>query len=187
MDEAPEERRLRAARRIVELAEQFGERSHDLQVDLVREFQEAVREHAALTGAIDIEDDDDEQLVLGSDGRFGGRLLADSAGSDGGDEWLEIAGPSDVVDHYDAVDLFADLADAVREQFPETEEPTVGTWAEDELPGDGSGAAGELRDTPPEETESGSRRVLRDLHDAGVYSDTEYAAKLAELDRSEGA
>jgi hypothetical protein len=212
-----DEPQRRAAGWIVALAREFAARSRDAQIRLVHEFEAAVRDHVSVLGPVSIEDDDDEQLALGIDGRFQGRLLITSGGST---SWQVIGGAADLVDHYDLVDLFSDLTDAIQEQYPGADDqsgglagaaPTspdpldspltsneraarlsLGSWS---APGGARPDDGAASGTPPadeetepasEETEPASLRILRDLHDAGVYSDAEYAAKLAELERPPG-
>jgi hypothetical protein len=200
-----DESRRRAASRIRGIARQFAVRSRDDQMRLVHEFEQAIRDDAAALGTVSIEDGDDEQLALGADGRFQGRLLEEN---DGRSAWQVVGGAGDIVDHYDLVDLFADLTDAIDEVFPGLEDApgdvqavrpdpldspltgneraahlAIGPWAERAAASPPDSVPSSPPD-PGEEAESPSRRILRDLHAAGVYSDAEYAAKLAELDQA---
>ena len=189
MPASMDEPQRRAVSEILALAQQFASRSRRGQAELIQEFEDAVREHVELLGPVSIEDDADEQLVLGADGRFEGRVLVDD---DGGSHWEAIGRPLDVIDHYDPVDLFADLSDAIHEQFEEGEEAPDDTAQRDaaERVVAGEPPWAPASDSLPagiDETEPASRTILRDLHDAGVYSDAEYAAKLAELDQPPGA
>ncbi|HJW22175.1 MAG TPA: hypothetical protein VJ506_07095 [Candidatus Limnocylindrales bacterium] len=187
-----DEPQRRAVSRILALAQQFASRSRQSQAALIQEFEDAVREHVELLGPLSVEDDEDEQLVLGADGRFQGRVLVED---DGGSHWEAIGGPLDVIDHYDPVDLFADLSVAIHEQFEGGEESpgdvTQRVAAERVEPGESpwapAAAALATDGAEADETEPASRKILRDLHEAGVYSDAEYAAKLAELDQPPGA
>ena len=195
-----DEARHRAATRILAIARELAIRSRQAQISLIHEFEDSVREHAAVLGRLPIEAQADEELALGRDGRFEGRLLVEDGGSS---SWQVIGGAADVVDHYDLVDLFADLSDALADEFPDLEAdasgepdpadtpPTVERPPADggpamPMPPAASDAAPAWSDAAADgdETESASRRILRDLHDAGVYSDADYAAKLAELDQA---
>jgi hypothetical protein len=102
-----------AARRLYDLAMDFAERALRSQSDLVREFETLAAAPMAWVGAVLVDDDDDEHLVLQADGHFAGRAMDDDT-----ERWEQISSPADVADHYDPVDLFTDLADAVAEMFP---------------------------------------------------------------------
>ena len=182
--------RLDAARRLHALAVEFTERSHRAQTDLVRAFESAAAAISPQVGDVVVEDDDDESLTLTAAGRFRGSIRDDEAA-----EWRRLEGSDDVVDFYDPVDLFDDLAGAIEDAFPELVDdaddmlsatsaapsapagaPSIDPWLarmpRPEAAGDGA---------PPE---SASMTILKDLHAAGVFSDEEFAARKAKLEQS---
>ncbi len=197
MAENPSDRAFDAASRLYDLAVEYADRSHAAQAQLVRGFEIAA---AALTGDVGelvIDDDDDERLVLSEDGHFTGRVLV----PDPEPTWESLQSADDIVDYYDPVDLFDDLADCLAQAFPgvaaddgsrepdmpgspdragEAVAPTADPWLSrlaslhpDASQGDVDGEPGE----------TATMKVLRDLHAAGVYTDAEFAAKKAELDK----
>jgi len=103
-----------AARRLHDLAMEFAARARRSQADLIREFEAVAGPPMATVGVVLVDDDDDENLVLQADGHFVGRMLDDETG-----RWEPISSPEEVAEHYDPGDLFADLADAIAEMFPD--------------------------------------------------------------------
>jgi hypothetical protein len=180
---------LEAATRLYDLALTFADRSHAAQAALIREFEHEAEVVGGALGELLIEDADNERLVLTGNGRFEGKVLVTTPGS----TWESLSSPDDIVDYYDPVDLFDDLADSIAEAYPGVAArpdgavaPAVSTdpWfarqaavASSETTPDGglSGAAA------PAET--ATMTVLRDLHAAGVYTDAEFEQKMAELER----
>ena len=102
-----------AARRLYDIAMDFADRALRTQANLIREFETLAAAPMQWVGAVLVDDDDDEHLVLQADGHFAGRAMDDDT-----DQWERIASPDDVADHYDPVDLFTDVADAIAEMFP---------------------------------------------------------------------
>jgi hypothetical protein len=102
-----------AAQRLYDLALDYAQRALEAQSDLIREFEGAALPSMRWVGAVLVDDDDDEHLILQADGHFAGRALDDDTG-----HWEHISSPDDVADHYDPVDLFTDLADAIAEMYP---------------------------------------------------------------------
>ncbi|HEX7948935.1 MAG TPA: SHOCT domain-containing protein [Candidatus Limnocylindrales bacterium] len=181
--------RLDAARRLRALALEFTERSRLAQADLVRAFEAAAAAISPQVGDVVVEDDDDESLTLTAGGRFRGSVRdADTV------EWRALEASADVVDFYDPVDLFDDLAGAIEDAFPELADeadempsapsaaptdrpaPSIDPWL-NRMPRPDAAQA----DGAPLET--ASLTILRDLHAAGVFSDEEFARRKAELDR----
>jgi hypothetical protein len=101
-----------AAGALHDLALEWREQSLDAEARLFEEFNRASA-GSARVGEFVIIDDDDEQLVIGSDGQLSARFLDRSTGV-----WRELNGPDEMVDSYDPTDVFADLADALREAYP---------------------------------------------------------------------
>ena len=105
------------AQRLYDLALDYAERSLSSQEELVRAFEAEAARWAGTVGEVVIDNDDDEQLRLGTDGRFNGRVFEKDTGA-----WEVVASPERVAAHYDPVDLFNDLADALEELFPGLDE-----------------------------------------------------------------
>lgn len=185
--------RLDAARRLHALAIEFTERSRLAQADLVRSFESVAAGISPQVGDVVVEDDDDEQLTLAASGRFRGSIRDDDTA-----EWRTLEASDDVVDFYDPVDLFDDLAGAIEDAFPELSDdagdrpsaelavaaapssgsrpaPSIDPWLARMPRPDATGGGG-----PPE---SASMTILRDLHAAGVFSDEEFAARKAKLEQ----
>jgi hypothetical protein len=100
---------------LADLARRFAERSRAREIDLLNEFELRA---AGLTGVIGelivVVDDDDERLVLGSNGHFAGSIVPkDRPGT-----WESLDWPDELVQFYDPADMFADLADALIEAYP---------------------------------------------------------------------
>jgi hypothetical protein len=197
---------LDAARRLYELALDYLERSRSAQAALVAEFEDDAAALSDLVGEMAIDVDVDERLVLTSTGRFSGRVLVDKPT----ESWREINSAEDVAEFYDPTDLFADLADAIAEAYPDVDDGAELDDADehgamsampraDEIPAQGQlggqpdesfpvsggppgSAAGPAIPNEDEAGESASLRILRDLHAAGVYTDAEFKAKKADLD-----
>lgn len=185
--------RSEAARRLRELAIEFTERSHRAQSDLIRSFEAAAAALSPQVGDVVVEQGDDEALALGADGRFRGSLLDRQTA-----EWRAIESPDDVVDFYDPVDLFDDLAGAIEEAVPglaDDDGDAVGSAPLDAASPPASGRAPGIdpwlaripRAEPAQDgapVESASMTILKDLHAAGVFSDEEFAARKAKLEQS---
>jgi len=187
-----------AALRLYDLALDYSERSHAAEAELVRAFEAEAAALAHEVGELVVEDDDDERLIFTARGRFAGQVLL----GDPAPGWQALDSPDDIVEHYDPVDLFADLANAIAEAFPGVDDqgmpaealdharlvaadevPAAATqeWSFLAPPGDDIGDAGAPPNSPGAH-ESEMLRVLKDLHVAGVLTDTEFEAKKAELD-----
>ena len=160
-----------AARLLHELALEYAARSHAAAADLIGAFEAAASALSAEIGDLVVTDDDDERLVLTARGRFSGRVLMDEPNP----RWQPLDSPDDVAEHYDTVDLFADVADTVAEAFP-----AIGGSEPPEEPEEPAEAVED--ETEPAE-ESATLRSLEHLHAAGVLSDAEFEAKKIELQR----
>ena len=168
---------LDAARLMQELALAYGDNHDEAPAALIRQFEAAAAGLAEEIGEVEITNEDDEELVLTAGGHFTGRVLVD----DPSPQWKTIDSPADVAEHYDPADLFADLADAVADAFPEIDPAASAGEAADPEP--------EPRDQPaaiapaddPLAEESATLQSLRTLHAAGVLTDEEFEAKRAEL------
>jgi hypothetical protein len=181
-----------AARRLRALAIAYTERSRLAQADLVRSFEAAAAHLSPQVGDVVVENDDDETLTLLASGRFQGSVRDDQTA-----RWRALEAPDDVVAFYDPVDLFDDVAGAVEDAFPgvadEDGDALSGTppapappTAERTAPSIDPWLARIPRpEAVPEDAplESASMTILRDLHAAGVFSDEEFARRLAELER----
>jgi hypothetical protein len=113
MSDAKETIGQEAAQRLYDLALDYAQRALEAQSDLIRDFEAAALPSMRWVGAVLVDDDDDEHLILQADGHFAGRAVDDDTG-----QWEHISSPDDVADHYDPVDLFTDLADAIAEMYP---------------------------------------------------------------------
>lgn len=181
------ERAFDAARGLYQLALDYADRSHAAEAELVGAFEAEAAALAREVGELVVDDDDDERLVLSARGRFTGRVLADDA-SPG---WQTLDSADDIVDYYDPVDLFEDLADAIAEAFPGMDEEERVTWGASEQQGasDADAVAGTAtpersasaapKDEPAQKTEM--LRVLEDLHAAGAMTDAQFEAQKAEI------
>lgn len=118
------------AQRLYDLVLDYVERSLASQVELVRTFEAEAAQWAPSVGEVSIDDDDDERLRLTAEGRFSGRVLDEDTG-----EWEAVASPEGVAAHYDPVDLFNDLADALEELFPGIDEDATTHADEDDARG----------------------------------------------------
>lgn len=169
---------LDAARRLHELALDYAARSHAAATELIRSFEIAA---SALTGEIGelvVTDEDDERLVVTARGRLSGRVLLD----DSNPRWQSLDSPDDVAEHYDAVDLFADIADTVVEAFPEIDDTGGPEEApDDEADGSADDDVGVASGNDPAAQESATLRVLQNLHAAGILTDAEFESKRSEL------
>jgi hypothetical protein len=115
MDEsAGHDRRIWSARELVDLALDFAERAQAEEAALIAEFRERAAGLAEDVGPVVVENDEDERVILRSDGVLAGEVLDDATGS-----WLQVESPEEVASYYDPTDLFLDLADALVERFPE--------------------------------------------------------------------
>jgi hypothetical protein len=112
VDEATDEES--AARSLYDLALEFQVRSQTSEARLIELFEESAEKLTRELGDLIIVDDDDERLVLASDGHFRAEVLPED--SEG--EWRGLADPDELVEFYDPTDVFGDLADALAEAFP---------------------------------------------------------------------
>jgi hypothetical protein len=103
-----------AARALYDLALAFQERSQRVEGNLLDQFQGQAEPYARILGSLTIVDDDDERLVLQSDGG----LRAEVIPEDEPGEWRTLASPDELVEYYDPTDVFGDLADALAEAYP---------------------------------------------------------------------
>lgn len=117
------------AQRLYDLVLDYAERSLASQEELVRAFEAEAAQWTRAVGEVVIGDDDDEHLRLTDEGRFSGRVLDDDTGT-----WEPVTAPDGVAAHYDPVDLFNDLADALEELFPGLAENAGSEADEDALP-----------------------------------------------------
>ena len=97
-----------------DLALMWRERSLDAEAQLFAEFSQAAAGLAHTLGEIVIVDDDDERLIVDGDGQLSARVLDRSTGA-----WRDLDGPDELVESYDPTDVFADLADALADAFPD--------------------------------------------------------------------
>lgn len=190
-----------AARRLRDLALDYIERSHRAQADLVRSFEADAEGLAAQVGEVVVEDDDDERLTFSARGQFQGSVQdrdPNAGRPEAEGAWRTLASADDVVEFYDPVDLFDDLAEAIADAFPEIataaldgrDEPGPGPASKPAVPstdpwfarvGSAEGPSSDPA-APAPPLESASMTILRDLHAAGVFSDEEFAARKAELE-----
>jgi hypothetical protein len=103
-----------AALALYNLALDFQDRSQQSEASLIDQFEEAASRVVERLGDLIIVDDEDERLVLGSNGRFRAEVLPE----DGDGEWRQLQAPDEIVEFYDPTDIFGDLADALAEAFP---------------------------------------------------------------------
>jgi hypothetical protein len=198
-EEREAEPSLEAARRLHDLSLDYAARSHAAVAALVSAFEVQAAGLTDDIGELIITDADDERLVLTAHGQFAGRVLTD----DPTPRWQTLDSPDDIAEHYDPVDLFADVADAVAEAFLGVDDDEVPSDAPDIAPArsggevrstagpepsfvapptDDSGDSEAPNDSPPAQ-ESATLRVLENLHAAGILTDADFEAKKAELDR----
>lgn len=186
--------RFEAARRLRALAIEYTERSRLAQAELIRSFEAAAAAISPQVGDIVVEDDDDEALTLTAAGRFEGSVREDEAA-----QWRALDGPNDVVDFYDPVDLFDDVAAAIEDAVPGLADDDGDAFegAPAAAPPATTGQAApsiepwlarmpQIAERPPEgePLESASMTILKDLHAAGVFSDEEFAARKAKLEQA---
>ena len=126
-----------AARRLYDLALEYQERSQRAESRLLDDFEQAAAPASNLVGELVIVDDDDERLVLSSNGEFRAEVVPEDA--DG--EWRSLTGPEQLVEFYDPTDVFGDLADALAEAYPSVAPELAGSKDETDGSGDGSAAA----------------------------------------------
>jgi hypothetical protein len=188
-----------AARRLYELSLDYAEKALATQADLLRAFEADAGPDMRLVGEVVIDHDNDEHLVLRADGTFGGTTLDDDTGV-----WNAVRSAEDVADHYDPVDVFTDLADAIAETFPglEDEEALAGSgWAD---AADSNGGTTANPESPESSSDAGDGaslgadmgtdrraaphgeqiRALEDLRKAGVMTQAQFEAAKAKLDRT---
>jgi hypothetical protein len=111
-----------AARALYDLTLTFLERSQRTEARIFEQFEEAARPIAPALGDFMITDDDDERLVLTADGA----LKAEVVPEDDVDTWRQLEDPIALVEYYDPMDVFSDLADALAEAYPEVAPETAG-------------------------------------------------------------
>jgi hypothetical protein len=111
---APDEAAEAATDALHDLALVWRERSLDAEEGLFEVFNRAAAGLAGKLGEFVIVEGDDERLILDEDGQLRARVLDRSTGA-----WRELDGPDQLVESYDPTDVFADLADALAEAFPE--------------------------------------------------------------------
>jgi hypothetical protein len=134
-----------AVQRLYDLTLTFVERSQRTEARLFDDFQGAAAPFTFLIGEMTIVDDEDERVMIGTDGRIRAEVVPEDA--DG--EWRMLATPDDLVEFYDPTDVFSDLADALAEAFPEVADEGAGDDAEDA--DDGDELADEAEDEGDEE------------------------------------
>jgi len=121
-----------AARRLYDLALEFQGRSQHSEARLIETFETAAERLTGRVGDLEVVNDDDERLVLESNGNFRAEVVPEDA--DG--EWRTLSSAEELVEFYDPTDIFGDLADALADAFP-----TVAS--EEELLADGEDSADE--------------------------------------------
>jgi hypothetical protein len=103
-----------AARRLYDLALDFQGRSQHSEARLIETFETAAERLTAKVGDLIVVDDEDERLVLESNGNFRAEVIPEEA--DG--EWRTLSSAEEIVEFYDPTDIFGDLADALADAFP---------------------------------------------------------------------
>ncbi|MFL5754970.1 MAG: hypothetical protein ACJ77N_01610 [Chloroflexota bacterium] len=103
-----------AARRLYDLALEFQERSQRSEARLLEQFEDSAGRLSERLGDLIIVDDEDERLLLASDGHFRAEVQPEDAEG----EWRGLQDPDELVEYYDPTDVFGDLADALAEAFP---------------------------------------------------------------------
>ena len=174
---------LDAARLMQELALAYADNREEAPAELIGQFEAAASGLAEEIGEVEITNEDDELLVLTARGHFIGRVLLEEPSR----RWKALDSPAEVAEHYDPADLFADLADAVADAFPEIDPAESAAEAPDpEPPADDLPAATTTPTTAADDhpsEESATLQSLRSLHAAGVLNDEQFEAKRAELRR----
>jgi hypothetical protein len=201
--------RLDAAQALYDLAVDYIERAHAMQAGLIAGFQRDAELWLRTLGEVAIENADDEYLQLAHGGRFRGRLRNSEDGTwvdiVSPEQVADHYDPVDLFDDVAAaveeafpdIDTGADVDDGEADEAEDNRLDDRGT---------GAGSAGGGTSAPSEPTaepwlarqrratggigdeagdgrdETASMEILRHLHEAGVYSDAEFAAKKAELD-----
>jgi hypothetical protein len=103
-----------AARRLYDLALDFQGRSQHSEARLIETFETAAERLTGKVGDLIVVDDEDERLVLESNGNFRAEVIPEDA--DG--EWRTLSRAEEIVEFYDPTDIFGDLADALADAFP---------------------------------------------------------------------
>ncbi|HEX5013116.1 MAG TPA: hypothetical protein VFV72_03075 [Candidatus Limnocylindrales bacterium] len=119
-----------AARRLYDLALDFQGRSQHSEARLIEQFETAAERLTGKVGDLIVVDDEDERLVLESNGNFRAEVIPEDA--DG--EWRNLTSAEEIVEFYDPTDIFGDLADALADAFPSVapeEELLAGDESED--------------------------------------------------------
>jgi len=132
-----------AARRLYDLALDFQGRSQHSEARLIETFETAAERLTGKVGDLIVVDDEDERLVLASNGNFRAEVIPEDA--DG--EWRTLSRADEIVEFYDPTDIFGDLADALADAFP-------AVAPEGQLAGDEEGSDEEGADEEGEATEA---------------------------------
>jgi hypothetical protein len=132
-----------AARRLYDLALDFQGRSQHSEARLIETFETAAERLTAKVGDLIVVDDEDERLVLESNGNFRAEVVPEDA--DG--EWRTLSSAEEIVEFYDPTDIFGDLADALADAFP-TVAPEAELLAGDEESGEDEAEAVEVAAEP---------------------------------------
>jgi len=103
-----------AARRLYDLALDFQGRSQHSEARLIEQFETAAERLTGKVGDLIVVDDEDERLVLESNGNFRAEVIPED--TDG--EWRTLTSAEEIVEFYDPTDIFGDLADALADAFP---------------------------------------------------------------------
>ena len=98
-----------AARRLYDLALDFQGRSQHSEARLIEQFETAAERLTGKVGDLIVVDDEDERLVLESNGNFRAEVIPED--TDG--EWRTLTSAEEIVEFYDPTDIFGDLADAL--------------------------------------------------------------------------
>lgn len=123
-----------AARRLYDLALDFQGRSQHSEARLIEQFETAAERLTGKVGDLIVVDDEDERLVLESNGNFRAEVIPED--TDG--EWRTLTSAEEIVEFYDPTDIFGDLADALADAFPAVA-PEGELLAADEDGGEGEG------------------------------------------------
>ena len=121
-----------AARRLYDLALDFQGRSQHSEARLIEQFETAAERLTGKVGDLIVVDDEDERLVLESNGNFRAEVIPED--TDG--EWRTLTSAEEIVEFYDPTDIFGDLADALADAFPAVA-PEAELLAGDEDGGEG--------------------------------------------------
>jgi hypothetical protein len=126
-----------AARRLYDLALDFQGRSQHSEARLIEQFETAAERLTSKVGDLIVVDDEDERLVLESNGNFKAEVVPEDA--DG--EWRTLTSAEEIVEFYDPTDIFGDLADALADAFPTVAPEEELAAGDEEAEGDDAEAA----------------------------------------------